>query len=71
MMQLEPFFVLDCMVGWVPGGVAWSLSVELFCARWGGLVVLTEDRLGRRCARLGWRLAHECKRCVGLDRCVG
>ena len=61
-MQSERFPVVE----WVPGGATRSLSVGRLWARWGCLVVLTEDRGGVRCERLPQGPAKECKRCDGL-----
>jgi len=45
----------------VPAGVAWSLSVGRFWARWGALAVLTEDRWGRSWQRFRWGPANDAR----------
>ena len=60
--------MLGHVVEWVPGGVAWWLAVGRFRARWGVLVVRTEDSWGGGDERLPQGSAEECKRCDGFER---
>jgi len=55
--------VLGHVVERVPGGVAWWLAVGRFRARWGVLVVRTEDSWGGGDERLPHGSVEECKRC--------
>ena len=68
--------MLGHVVERVPGGVAWWLAVGRFRARWGALVVRTEDSWGGGDERLPHGSVEECKRCDGSEvrwlaqRCV-
>ena len=48
--------------------MAWWLAVGRFRARWGALVVRTEDSWGGGDERLPQGSAEECKRCDGFER---
>ena len=59
--------MLGHVVERVPGGVAWWLAVGRFRARWGVLVVRTEDSWGGGDERLPHGSVEECKRCDGSE----